>query len=205
VNLLPKKQTQIAPAVLAAQDFVNVRDICNSKLYTKDGFVYMYLKVTPVSIDLKTESEKRALARQLAAEFGSEREPFKIIAVSRPLDLSTIIDELNEYSKNADEAERKEAIRLEKRDINRYMLDGNAVTRQFFFCIWSKDDNREITRRISEWQERFNNCRINAEILSDEEIVRLCHVMTNPEEIGSDKSDFAATVPLVGSDESEQN
>ena len=201
MNALPKKAAapKASPAVQTAQEFINVKDICNGKLHTKDGFVFMYLKITPISIDLKTPEEKKRLARQIAAEFSGVREPFKIIAVSRPLDLTPILNELNEHSKNAEEAERKEVIRREKKDINLYMLDDAAVSRQFYLALWTKDEPDSPVKRLAmEMTERFRNADVYAEVLNDTEIVQLCHVMTNPDSVHPGDDDFIPSAPVIG-------
>jgi hypothetical protein len=195
-----KAVPKISPAVQTAQDFINVKDISSGKLYTKDGLVFMFLRITPISIDLKTADEKKRLARHIAAEFGGIRESFKIIAVSRPLDLSPIINELNEHSRNADEAERKEVIRREKKDINLYMLDDNAVSRQFYLALWTKDEAGSPIKRLAmEMIERFRNVGVYTDLLSDNDIVQLCHVLTNPDAVHSGDDDvFTPTIPVIG-------
>ena len=195
---VPSADTSVSGVTLSAQEFINVRDIIGGKLYTKDGYVFMYLKITHISIDLKSANEKLQLARNLAAELSGDREAFQIIAVSRPLDLTPIINELNEYSKKAEEAERKEVIRLEKKDIRRHMLDDSAVSRQFYLAIWAKDEpDSPISRRAYEMKEHFRNVQINAELMSDTEIVQLCHVLTNPESVQSSDDDFVPSCATV--------
>jgi len=200
-RMFPKKAApKTSPAVQTAQMFINVKDISGGKLYTKDGFVFMFLRITPISIDLKTAGEQKRLARQIAAEFSGIREAFKIIAVSRPLDLTPLINELNEHSRNAEEAERKEVIRREKKDINLCMLDDNAVSRQFYLALWTKDEPDSPVKRMAlEMTERFRNVQINAELLSDTEIIQLCHIITNPDaSISSDDEDFVPVITSIG-------
>lgn len=197
---MKKKQKAVkaalSPEAVTAQDFINIRDISNGRIYNTDGMIFAVSRITPISIDLKTQAEKKQLARQLTAEFTGDTQPFKLTAVSRPLDLSSILDELNECAKNTDDSRRREVIRREKKDITNYMMDGAAVTRQFFITVWGTDA-QELSRRASELVERFSHCKINAELLTDEELVRFCHVFANPDESTVTSDDFTAVVPLL--------
>lgn len=196
IPFLGTKKTELPPEVATAQEFVNIRDIIGGRIISSDGRIFAVTRITPISIDLKTQAEKKLLARQLTAEFAGDAQPFKLTAVSRPLDLSAIMDELTECAKNSDDANRREVIRREKQDIINYMMDGAAITRQFFITIWGEDAH-ELSRRASELVERFSHCKINAELLTDEELVRFCHVFANPDENAAGADDFAAIVPLL--------
>ena len=85
-----KYKTKNIPEI-TANEFINVRDICGNFLYTRDGLTMCYLKLTPVSIDLYSKTEKRNIVHTLTAEMSSTQFPFKFIAVSRPVDISPLL------------------------------------------------------------------------------------------------------------------
>ena len=79
----PKHQSsEESAAIRTAQEFINVRDVKDKYLYTKDGLVLTFLRVHGVSIDLYSKSEKHSLIRQLTAELSDIQYPFKFMAVS---------------------------------------------------------------------------------------------------------------------------
>ncbi|WP_347460405.1 hypothetical protein [Clostridium sp. DMHC 10] len=46
-----------------ANEFVNVKDVKERYLYTRDGYIIMYIKINPISIDLLSEREKKLYVR----------------------------------------------------------------------------------------------------------------------------------------------
>ena len=52
-------------AQMTANEFVNVKDIRGSFLYTRDGMALAYLKIFPISTELFSKNEKRLIAKQL--------------------------------------------------------------------------------------------------------------------------------------------
>ncbi|EQB86593.1 hypothetical protein M918_13385 [Clostridium sp. BL8] len=44
-----------------ANEFVNVKDIKDRFLYTRDGQIIMYIKINPISIDLFSERRKETI------------------------------------------------------------------------------------------------------------------------------------------------
>ena len=62
-----KYKEKTAPDAAAANEFINVKDICGNFLYTRDGLMLCYLKLTPISIDLYSKTEKRNIVRTLTA------------------------------------------------------------------------------------------------------------------------------------------
>lgn len=70
-------------AQMTANEFVNVKDIRGSFLYTRDGMALAYLKIFPISTELFSKNEKRLIAKQLTASLSSGQYPFQLLAVSR--------------------------------------------------------------------------------------------------------------------------
>ena len=99
-------------AMQTAQQFINVRDVKDKYLYTKDGLVLTYLRVHAISIDLYSRAEKNTLIKQLTAELSDIQYPFKFMAVSRPVDISPLISDMQGMLKTADDR-RKELLRQE--------------------------------------------------------------------------------------------
>ena len=78
-------------AQMTANEFVNVKDIRGSFLYTRDGMALAYLKIFPISTELFSKNEKRLISKQLTASLSSGQYPFQLLeqitlhSVNRPV------------------------------------------------------------------------------------------------------------------------
>lgn len=188
-----------ALAIKTAQEFINVKDIRDKYLYTRDGFVLVYLNVHAVSIDLFSKAEKNSLIRQLTAELSDLQYPFKFMAVSRPVDISPLINELQSMIKEADE-NRKELLRQEILQMSSFALTGEIVERQFFISLWDKYEDggeKELYKRALLLAEKFTSSGIGCDILKEKEIVRLLNLVNNPSYTHLEDTEFAASIPLL--------
>lgn len=182
-----------------ADELVNVKDIKDRYLYTRDGYIIMYIKINPISIDLLSEREKKLLCKKLTAELSSEQKPYKFLAVSRPVDISPLINEYTGIIANTSDQKQKDLLRNEMLVMSNYALSGDVVERQFYIMLWEKyeeDIERDISKRCYEFQSRFESGNIHCEILKQQDIIRLCNLINNPAYVNIEDSEFEATIPL---------
>lgn len=183
-----------------ANDFVNVKDIKDRFLYTSDGQIVMYIKINPISIDLLSEREKKQLCKTLTAELSSEQKPFKFLAVSRPVDISPLINEYTQIISNTSDQKQKDLLRNEMLVMSNYALSGDVVERQFYIMLWEKYEDgieRDMTRRCYEFVSKFESGNIRCEILKEQDIVRLCNLVNNPAYANVEDTEFEATIPIL--------
>ncbi len=183
-----------------ANDFVNVKDIKDRFLYTRDGQIVMYVKINPISIDLLSEREKKQLCKTLTAELSSEQKPFKFLAVSRPVDISPLINEYTQIISSTSDQKQKDLLRNEMLVMSNYALSGDVVERQFYIMLWEKyedDIERDMTRRCYEFVSKFESGNIRCEILKEQDIVRLCNLVNNPAYANIEDTEFEATIPIL--------
>jgi len=198
-NSKPKYTSQESQAIRTAQDFINVKDIKDKYLYTNDGLIIIYLHIHAISIDLYSKAEKASLIRQLTAEMSDIQYPFKFMAVSRPVDISPLISELQAMLKDADD-KRKELLRQEILQMSGYALTGEIVERQFFISIWDRYEDgceNDLQKRVLLLAEKFTVNGISCDVLKEKEIVRLMNLVNNPSYTHLDDADFTATIPLI--------
>ena len=129
-----------------AQEFVNARDLGENCLYTNDGYIFAYLKVDGVCLELLSRQEQKALCRQVSAALSLVRRPYKFSGVSRPADISK---SLQKYSELAEQA------------VGGSRHTGNPA----YSCIWSCMRQWHSARSLSHqhmqlqfhaaWQNRF--------------------------------------------------
>jgi hypothetical protein len=193
-----KKDKKVAPSV-TANEFINVKDIHGSILYTNDGLALCYLKLTPVSVDLYSKTEKENIVRTLTAEMSALQHPFKFIAVSRPIDVSPLLAELNALLMSSN-ARQRELLKSEMIEMSNYAMGGDIVERQFYIVIWDKATEgveRELTGRARVLADIFVGSRIPCEVLQQMDILLLCNLVHNPSYTHIEDSNFEAAIPLI--------
>lgn len=186
-------------ALQTAQQFINVKDIQDRFLYTRDELVFVYLRIHAISIDLYSNSEKTILIKTLTAELSDIQYPFKFMALSRPVDISPLIVEMSEMLKEAED-KRKEILRQEILQMSGFALSGEIVERQFYLALWEKQEEgceRELKKRALLLVEKFAAAGITCDLLSQKEIVRLVNLVHNPAYIHLEDTETAASIPLL--------
>lgn len=190
---------EMSAAMQTAQQFINVRDVKDKYLYTRDGLVLMYLRVHSISIDLYSRSEKNTLIKLLTAELSDIQYPFKFMAVSRPVDISPLISDMQGMLKTADD-KRKELLRQEILQMSSYALSGEIVERQFYISVWEKQEDgveKDLLKRASLLAEKFTGGGIGCDVLTEKEIVRLLNLVNNPSYTHLEDTEFEAVIPTL--------
>lgn len=186
-------------ATQTAQQFVNVQDIQGQFLYTVDGWMLTYLRIFPISLDLLSLTEKRQLIRKLTAELSSIRFPFKFLAVSRPVDISPLITDLSSLLPTAD-AVQKELLRQELLEMNHFAISGEVVERQFYISLWQRQEpssERDLLDKSKRLVQHFEDASVQAQILKQHDIVRLCNLVNNPAYSHLDRIETNEALPLL--------
>ncbi|MGV8149802.1 MAG: hypothetical protein ACLKAK_10940 [Alkaliphilus sp.] len=187
------------PAQVLANEFINVLDIKDRFLYTRDGQIIVYIKISPISIDLFSDAEKEQMCKVITAELSSVRRPFKFLAVSRPVDISGLINEYTELLAETTNQKQKELLRSEIMVVSSYATSGAVRERQFYIMLWDKykeDIEKEILKEAAEFVSKLDSGNISSYVLKEREIVRLCNLINNPAYI--EDTDFEKTIPILG-------
>ncbi len=183
-----------------ANEFINVKDIIDSVLYSKDGYVYAFLKISPISLDLLSAREKERKIRNFSAEFSSEKKSFKFFSISRPVDISGISSWLASLLQESTDPMQKELLISEMKEIATFATTGDVIERQFYLLIWelAKEDGvKELYRRANEMENKFSACEINAELCGEESIIRLLNLFANPNYAHMEDGDVEPTIPFL--------
>ncbi len=176
-----------------ANDFVNVKDIRGNILITNDDMAMVYLKISPISIDLYSNNEKNLITKQLTANLSSFQYPFKFTAVSRPVNIEPLIVELSNLISTSDDSVQKAILRKEITEVSNFAMDGEVIERQFYCIISQSYDEyaeNEILKKANEFSSLFTDVGISCGLLNSNEIVRLCNLINNPSYIHLENTDF---------------
>lgn len=178
-----EKNPDLTEAQMSANEFINVKDIRDRFLYTRDGQIIAYIKVNPISIDLFSESEKEQMCRTLTAELSSSRRPFKFLAVSRPVDISPLISDYSTILSQTNDQIQKQLLRNEMMVMSNYATSGEVVERQFYLMLWEKYSEgieQSLSKRCYEFMSKFESSNFRCNFIKEDEIIRLCNLINNP-------------------------
>jgi hypothetical protein len=184
----------------SANEFVNVRDVRGSVLYTKDEQILAFLKIQPLALDLLSPREKEKKIRTFSAEFSSEKKPFKLFSISRPVDISGLSSRLTRLLAKASDAAQKDLLHHEIREISALSLTGEVIERQFYLLLWehaNDEGESALLRRARELENRFASCEIVAELCGQETIIRLLNLFANPNYAHVEDGDSTPTIPIL--------
>lgn len=200
---MSKRKNKIDPKIKAANDFVNIKDIRGSLLYTGDNHIFAYIRLQPISVDLLSQREKHTLINTLTAELSSETKPFQFFAISQVVDMSKLKDVLYDVLNDTSDSIRRRLINDEINQIAGFALSGEVIERQFFVIIWEvlNDDNELLLkRRANELANKFQSCGINVEVLEQSQIYHLIKLFGHPQSSHLDitDDDFTAAIPILG-------
>lgn len=198
-----KKDTQSVERLhrlRTANEFVNVKDVRGPVLYGKDGVLFAYLRIQPISLDLLSPREKDKKIRAFAAEFSAEKKGFKFFSISRPVDISGLSARLTTLLAEAADSAQKDLLNHEIREVSAFALSGEVTERQFYLILWelfSSDGEKELLRRARELENRFSGCEIVAELCDQGTVVRLLNLFANPNYAHFEDDDVTPAIPFI--------
>jgi hypothetical protein len=179
---------------------VNVKDIRGSVLYGRDGLLFAFLRISPISLDLLSPHEKEKKIRSFAAEFSAEKKGFKFFSISRPVDISGLAARLTSLLTEAADTAQKDLLNHEIREVSAFALTGEVTERQFYLVIWesgSDDGEKELLRRARELENRFSSCEIVAELCDQGTVIRLLNLFANPNYAHLEDDDITPAIPVL--------
>ena len=197
------KKKKIDPKIISANEFINIKNISGNILYTNDEYIFSYIRLTPISVDLLSPTEKKLLINTLTAELSSETKPFQFFAISQAVDMSKIIDNLHIIKDTVvNDNTRNKLIYNEINQITSFAINGDIIERQFFVIIWEKeseDGEMILRRRANDLTYKFDSCGITAEILDTQRIYQLLKLFSHPYSSDNNikEDDYAPNIPII--------
>lgn len=192
--------------IKTAQEFTNVSNIEDIFLYTKDNYIISYIQVSPIEIELLTQNEREVLERNLTSEFSIERQAFKFLAVSKPIDNSQLLNEYSDLLSNTTDQIRKKLLRSESQYITDLSITGENVEREFYYILWERNGEQaenELKKRTRDLSNRIAGTGIESKVLKKPDIIKLCNLINNPAFINFDSLEVELTMPYLRTSEEE--
>jgi len=171
-----------------ANEFVNVRDIKSSLLYSKDNYMFGYLRVYATSFALMTDEELAAETNKLVSNFKGDNSYFSYFSLPRQVD----IDELKnfqekKYVQEISNQKRKQVLGIMIQQSVELSTNNENYEHHHFFKMWSpykegKDnylEEQELKNRLAIFQNYYRAINVKTEILTDTEIMKICNLFAN--------------------------
>ena len=177
---------QLQTRTQTANEFTNVKNVEGIYLYTKDGYIFCYLRVPFFNIDLLPRPEKKAKAKSLAASFASDRYDFAYCSYPREIDLDVYKNDIKRrYRNEMDNRGKQKLLQIMLSEATELATNGENYEHQHFIKIWVKvgndrEDSKQIIKgRIEDMKIRYNNIGISATILQENDIIKMCNLYGN--------------------------
>lgn len=179
---------------------LNIKDIKNNFLYTKDDNVMSYIKIQPLNLYLLSNKEQELIIRQLSAELSSEIKELKFFSIARPVDVGDLIEDLQEIANNCLDQIQKDLLKKHINETVRLTFTGEAVERQNFLIISEPIGDyaeKDLLKRGMELVNKLANCNVKSEILEEQYIIQLCSGFTNMNFAFKEDSDYEDYMPII--------
>lgn len=183
---------------LAVQQDINILDIKNNLIYTRDNLVIAILKINSLNMQLFSKKELLNKIKDITSELSTETKEFKLTSIARPVDVGSLIEYLRNILNNSTDSIQKRILRENIRETLNLTLIGDAVERQNLFIIsenLSDTAEKDILKRAREIVQKFDNCGMKLEILNDQYLIQVCNSFTNMSVATKEDSDYQDYIP----------
>lgn len=184
--------------VSIAQQEINILDIKNNLIYTRDNLIIAILKINSLNMQLFSKKELKNKIKDITSELSTETKEFKMTSIARPVDVGSLIDFLRNILNNSTDSIQKRLLRENIRETLNLTLVGDAVERQNLLIIsevLSDNAEQEIQKRAREIVQKFDNCGMKLEILNDQYLIQVCNSFTNMSVATKEDSDYQDYIP----------
>lgn len=177
---------------------INILDIKNNLIYTRDNLIIAILKINSLNMQLFSKKELLNKVKDITSELSTETKEFKMTSIARPVDVGSLIDYLRDILSNTTDSIQKRLLRENIRETLNLTLVGDAVERQNLLIISeevSDSAEQELQKRAREIVQKFDNCGMKLEILNDQYLIQVCSSFTNMNVSTKEDSDYQDYIP----------
>lgn len=189
----PKKSKQ-----KTIQEFLNVLDIRDGMIYTKDHYLIGFLQISGRKTDLLSDREKESLNQGMTAELAAIASEWQLLALSQPEDNSALLYQYQEQLVETSDPIRKKLLREAIRYQNELLLSGENMERQFYLKLWEYQKEgveKELQERLHQYRRCFEDNGYTCDMVSQEEAVLLCNLVHNPAAVLYDPDEIKTDLP----------
>lgn len=196
VNVFAKKEEKQR----SCNDEINILDIKNNAIYTRDNYVIMALKLNSINIQLFSKRELTQKVKEITSELSSDLSELKFLSISRPVDVTELVEKLREILSKSDIQKQKNLLKQNIKETIRLTITGEVVERQNFITIFEKNSDtaeKELLKRAMDLVNKFGNCGIKVDILNEQELIQLCNSTLNINFAFREDNEFEEKIPYL--------
>jgi len=195
----PAAEKQLA-RIMTANELINVKDIENGILYTRDNHIYAFIRIKPISLELLSPAEQKIKKDKLTAELAGINELQKILVIPRPVDISPMLDWLQHRYRETGSQHIREIIKSEIQDANDVALSGETLEQNHFLILSrpaKRDAEKDLLKAASNMVGIYNICGIEAHLCKNDEIIKMLHLFFNPTYSYLEDEDINEYIPFT--------
>lgn len=196
VNVFAKKEEKQR----SCNDEINILDIKNNAIYTRDNYVIMALKLNSINIQLFSKRELTQKVKEITNELSSDLKELKFLSISRPVDVTELVEKLRENLNKSDISKQKNLLKQNIRETIKLTITGEVVERQNYITIFEKNSDiaeKELLKRAMDLVNKFGNCGIKVDILNEQELIQLCNSTLNINFAFREDNEFEEKIPYL--------
>ena len=185
---------------MSCNEEVNVLDVKNNFIYTRDNLVIGVLKINSINIQLFSNKELEQKVQDMTTELSSVNNEFKLFSISRPVDVTGLVEELRERLNNTSNTKIKMLLKKNISETVKLTLTGEVVERQNFMIIfenYNENAEKDLQKRLMEISNKYENCDIKTEILDESNLIQLCNSFLNINFSFKEDTDYEERVPFL--------
>ena len=133
-------------------------------------------------MQLFSRRELNQKVKEITNELAGDLQELKFFSISRPVDVTGLIDSLRETLNDSDKQKQKNLLKQNIKETVRLTVTGDVVERQNFITISTKNTDiaeKELQKQAMDLSNKFSNCGIKTEILNEQELIQLCNSTLN--------------------------
>lgn len=178
-----------------ARDFTTVKDIKDNFLYTTDGYLIGYLRIYPYNLDLLSIEDKNIKTQTLSTAFNDKKD-FCYCTFPREVDLDNYKNFLKScYQQELQDIGKRRILAIMIKKAQELSTSGENFEHQHFIKLWCKigtninDATHELQQRLEDFKSRYSLVGIETEILKEDEIIKLCNLFGNSQQVSYETVD----------------
>lgn len=206
INLFAKRNTQKKPVLSSTnstQNWIPIRDVYDSVIHRKDGYLVAGIFVSPVNIHLLGDTEKVSIIHAFEEVLNGIDEDFQIISIGKPVDLDGYINYLNTKRLNEHNFIKQRLLANYMNTAAHMATSGEALDRMFYILIQQKTsknyqmDKNDLLSRANRIALNLSGSGLKADVCNDEQLRDLLFVFFNQNQAAYERAPEGFTLPTI--------
>lgn len=190
-KLFNKKTPEVTDSAATAQEWLPIKDIKNSVIVRNDDHLIGVLRVEPLNISLKSDTERKRIIGGVHEAMNGHKESFQIFCLGRPVDLDAYIQGLEEKYRYAPDIQRKGLLREYLRYVGGIASGGEALEHRYYILLSQAPDKQaldDLIKRCYELAGNLSRSGLEVNLCSEREVIDFLFTFTHPVQSAYEKA-----------------